>query len=55
MEPTDRQIEYAEVLLQALRTRGRGDEDWEKRVEDCQDIGEMSELIDEMKEELGWS
>lgn len=50
--PTEKQIEYAMKLAEIIEDRGLGyycDE-----IENCDDRSEMSELIDEMKEELGF-
>ena len=55
--PTDAQLNYVELLMEWLDERGHPDiEDYGYRAENCEDIGEMSELIDEMKTELEeWS
>ena len=55
IEPTGAQIDYAETLVQHLYDRGEPSaSDYDTEVQDCETIGEMSELIDNMKEELGY-
>ena len=49
-EPTERQREYARSL--ANRLEDIGETEFWGQVEDCDDIGEMSALIDEMKDTL---
>lgn len=52
MLPTDAQQDYASDLVAKLYDVGHPDaEEFDYQVEDCTDIGEMSDLIDEMKEE----
>ncbi len=52
-EPTDAQRDYAASLLERLWECGNSVAyDFERQIEACNHIGEMSDLIDDMKAEL---
>jgi hypothetical protein len=53
LNPTPAQEDYAEALVEQLRDEQQFEaDDYARKVEDCQDRHEMSELIDEMKDLL---
>ncbi len=53
--PTSLQEDYAETLVRHLFDRGEPSaSEYDNAIENCESIGEMSELIDNMKEELGY-
>ena len=55
LRPTARQVNYAETLIEQLLDRGIDSADeYEQSIEECTLREEMSVLIDEMKEELGY-
>lgn len=53
LPPTDKQLDYADTLVDALRTCGCGEaEDYAKQVREATSIGGMSDLIQVMIDEL---
>jgi hypothetical protein len=51
--PTQRQLDYAERLVARLKEANQlNASSFERKVQRCQDIGEMSSLIDQMKKHL---
>jgi len=51
--PTERQLEYAQQLINRLEDAGEPMRDYENKVDGCDSITEMSALIQEMLDELG--
>ena len=55
LRPTDRQADYAETLVGHLYEQDSASAvSYLRAIEECTLREEMSELIDEMKEELGY-